>query len=62
MDGRAIAAAALGHAGLGMLTTDFGRTRLAETMAAPREACAAQAEGQHAARAGGFDAARATRP
>ena len=62
MDARAISAAALSQSGLGMLTTDIGRTRLAEIMAAPGESRAAQAEGQRAARPGGFDAARATRP
>ena len=62
MDGRAIAAAALSQAGLGMLTTDLGRTRLAEIMTARGETRSAAAEGQPAARAGRVDAARATRP
>lgn len=62
MDGRAIAAAALSQAGLGMLTTDLGRTRLAEIMEARNETRAAEAERQRAARARRHDEARATRP
>ena len=62
MDGRAIAAAALSRAGLGMLTTDFGGTRLAELLHARGERRSAAAEGQGAARAGPVDAARPTRP
>ena len=60
MDAEAIAAQALGHAGLGMLTTDFGRpppggTRLAEILRAPGEARLAAAGRRE-------DRARATRP
>ena len=62
MDGRAIAAAALGQSGLGMLTTDLGRTRLAEIMNARGETRFAEPEAQRAARARQLDEARATRP
>jgi hypothetical protein len=62
MDGRAIAAGALGYAGLGMLTSDIGHTRLAETLRARGDARAATAGRDGAARAARPDAARATRP
>jgi len=54
MNGTAIAAAALGYAGLGMLTSDIGATRLAETLRLPGDA--------RAARAGRTGPAAATRP
>jgi len=62
MDGRAIGAGALARAGLGMLTTDIGRTRLAEIMRAKGEGRTAGTERSGAARAGRPDPARATRP
>ncbi len=54
MGGQAIAAQALGACGTGMLTTDFGRTRLAGISAARAE--------RRAAEAARDDSARATRP
>lgn len=62
MDGHAIAAGALGYAGLGMLTSDIGHTRLTEILRARGDSRVAQAEREDAARAGRADAARATRP
>ena len=62
MGGEAIAAAALGRDGLGLLSVDFGRTRLAEIARAPRDSRAFAAEEDDAARAGAAEAARATRP
>ena len=62
MGGAAIAAAALARDGLGLLTVDFGRTRLAETARPPREPRAGAAEEEGAAQAGAAPAARATRP
>jgi hypothetical protein len=67
MDGQAIAAGALGYAGLGMLTTDFGRappdgTRLAEIVRARGDSRSSEAARHGDARAGRPDAARATRP
>ncbi|HVQ09363.1 MAG TPA: hypothetical protein VMS43_13100 [Allosphingosinicella sp.] len=54
MHGAAIAAGALGRDGLGLLLTDFGRTRLTGVARPPREPRAGVAELD--------DAARATRP
>lgn len=62
MDGLAIASAALARAGLGMLTTDIGQTRLAEIMRAQSEGRTAGTERRGAARAGPADPAQATRP
>jgi hypothetical protein len=62
MDGLAIAAAALGYAGLGMLTSDFGHTRLAELLHARGDDRSAEAERDRAGQARRQDAARATRP
>lgn len=62
MDAKAIAAGAIGAAGLGSLTADFGRTRLAEIARAAADARADQAEGDGALRADGTGDARATRP
>jgi hypothetical protein len=62
MDGRAISAGALGAAGLGTLTGDFGRTRLAEILRPPGEGRSADIDGQMPARARAADMARATRP
>jgi hypothetical protein len=54
MGGAAIAAGALGRDGLGLLTTDFGHTRLAGIARPPREPRAGAPQED--------DAARATRP
>jgi len=54
MDGRAISAAAIGRAGLGLLTGDFGETRLAETPRLRSE--------EREARPAAMNPARATRP
>lgn len=62
MDGRAIAAGALGYAGLGMLTSDIGHTRLAEILRARGDIRDAGAERHEPARARRPEAARATRP
>jgi hypothetical protein len=62
MNGHAIAAAALGYAGLGMLTSDIGQTRLAELLHARSDDRSAQAERDRAGQARRPDAARATRP
>lgn len=51
MGGTAIGAGALGRDGLGLLTTDFGRTRLAGIARPPREPRAGAAEEDEAARA-----------
>lgn len=51
MGGAAIAAGALGRDGLGLLTLDFGRTRLADIARPPRERGAGAAQGDEAARA-----------
>lgn len=62
MDSRAIAAGALGHAGLGMLTSDIGHTRLVEILRARGDVRSTEAGRDDAARTGRPDAARATRP
>ena len=62
MDGRAIAAGALARAGLGMLTTDIGRTRLAQIMRAKSEGRTAGTGRDGVAQAGRQDPAQATRP
>jgi hypothetical protein len=62
MDGHAIAAGALGYAGLGMLTSDIGQTRLAEILHARGDARAVPAERHGSVRARSPEAARATRP
>lgn len=62
MDGRAIAAGALGFAGLGMLTSDIGHTRLAEILRARGDGRSASAERPGPARPRRTDTARATRP
>ena len=62
MDGKAIAAGALGAAGLAMLTSDFGGTRLAEILRPPGEGRSAGIDGEWPARARATDTARATRP
>jgi len=62
MDGEAIGAGAIGHAGRIMLTTDFGRTRIAERARAGREPADPVARRDGAARAVRAQAAQATRP
>lgn len=62
MEAKAIAAGAIGAAGLGTLTLDFGRTRLAEIVRADADAPAERAETDGAARARGEADAEATRP
>lgn len=62
MDGRAIGAGALAYAGLGMLTTDIGRTRLVETMRAKDEGRTAGSERPGSAQASRPAPAQATRP
>jgi hypothetical protein len=56
MGGEAIAAGAVGRDGLGLLSVDFGRTRLAEIARTPRDPHIVTAQEDGAARA------RATRP
>lgn len=51
MGGAAIAAGALGRDGLGLLTVDFGRTRLAEIARPTREPRTGAAQEDAAARA-----------
>ena len=51
MGGQAIAAQAIGARGAALLTTDFGRTRLAEIARARPESRAGAAERDEAARA-----------
>ena len=62
MEAKAIAAGAIGAAGLGSLTVDLGRTRLAEILRAAAEARGDQAEADGALRADGNGNAQATRP
>jgi len=62
MDAKAIASGALSYAGLGMLTSDIGRTRLAEILRARGDIRSAPAERHAATRAGRPETARATRP
>ena len=62
MDGRAIGAGALGFAGLGMLTSDIGHTRLAEILRARGDIRSASAERHEPMRSQRTDTARATRP
>jgi len=62
MGGEAIAAGALGRDGLWLLTHDFGRTRLAEILRAPREPRAGAVEEDGAEKTGAAQAVHATRP
>lgn len=62
MLGRAIAAGALGAAGLGMLTSDIGRTRLAEILRPRGEGRETSTGRDGPMPAAARDTARATRP
>jgi len=61
MGGEAIAAGALGRDGLGLLSVDFGHTRLTQIARTPRDPRTILAEKDSVARAGA-EAARVTRP
>lgn len=62
MNGKSIAAGALGRDGLGLLTPEFGHTRLAEIMNARRDSRAVAPDDDGVTGTAEAEAARATRP